>query len=41
MTVENEEIKKTMTMDKERLHALEAALDELHRKGKLCFLPIL
>ena len=33
MTYENEEIKKTMAMDKERLHCLEAALDELHRKG--------
>ena len=33
MAVENEELKKTMTLDKERLHALEAALDELHKKG--------
>lgn len=33
MAVENEELKKTMTLDKERLHAVEAALDELHRKG--------
>ena len=34
MTYENEEIKKTMSMDKERLHCLEAALEELHKKGK-------
>ncbi|KAH3726744.1 centrosomal protein of 290 kDa-like [Dreissena polymorpha] len=33
MTLENEELKKTMKMDKERLHTLEAALNELHRKG--------
>jgi hypothetical protein len=33
MTVENEEIKKTMTLDKERLHTLEAALNELHKRG--------
>ena len=34
MTTENEELKKTMTLDKERLHTLEAALNELHRKGR-------
>ncbi|XP_052811330.1 centrosomal protein of 290 kDa-like [Mya arenaria] len=33
MATENEELKKTMTLDKEKLHALEAALNELHRKG--------
>ncbi|KAL4233575.1 hypothetical protein ACF0H5_008256 [Mactra antiquata] len=33
MTAENDELKKTMTLDKERLHSLEAALNELHRKG--------
>ena len=33
MTYETEQLKKTMSMDKERLHSLEAALDELHRKG--------
>ncbi|XP_053396760.1 centrosomal protein of 290 kDa-like [Mercenaria mercenaria] len=33
MTVENEELKKTMTLDKEKLHTLEAALNELHRRG--------
>jgi len=36
MTTENEELKKTMTLDKERLHTLEAALNELHRKGGSC-----
>ena len=34
MTYETEQLKKTMAVDKERLHSLEAALDELHRKGR-------
>ncbi|PVD27873.1 hypothetical protein C0Q70_10448 [Pomacea canaliculata] len=33
LTVENEELKATMKLDKERLHALEAAMEELHRRG--------
>ena len=33
MTYENEQLKKTMSMDKEKLHCLEAALEELHKKG--------
>ncbi|XP_070190390.1 centrosomal protein of 290 kDa-like [Littorina saxatilis] len=33
LTVENEELKSTMKMEKERLHALEAAMEELHRRG--------
>ena len=39
MTYENEEIKKTMSMDKERLHCLEAALEQLHKKGKFKYSP--
>ena len=35
MTYENEQLKKTMSMDKEKLHCLEAALEELHKKGNL------
>ncbi|KAK7503000.1 hypothetical protein BaRGS_00005626, partial [Batillaria attramentaria] len=33
LTMENEELKTTMKMEKERLHALEAAMEELHRRG--------
>lgn len=32
---EKEELKSTMKIDKERLHALEAAMEELHRRGQL------
>ncbi|XP_055954901.1 centrosomal protein of 290 kDa [Patella vulgata] len=33
LTETNEEIKKTMGIEKEKLHALEAAMEELHRRG--------
>jgi hypothetical protein len=33
LTAENEELKSTMQVEKERLHALEAAMEELHKRG--------
>ena len=36
LTAENEELKATMKMEKERLHSLEAAMEELHRRGRSC-----
>lgn len=41
LTVENEELKATMKLDKERLHALEAAMEELHRRGEICLVTSL
>ena len=34
LTAENEELKSTMKVEKEKLHALEAAMEELHRRGR-------
>ncbi|XP_071113169.1 centrosomal protein of 290 kDa-like [Haliotis cracherodii] len=33
LTNDNEEIKTTLSLEKEKLHALEAAMEELHRRG--------
>ncbi|XP_005096015.2 centrosomal protein of 290 kDa [Aplysia californica] len=33
LTQDNEELKNTLSMEKEKLHALEAAMEELHRRG--------
>ncbi|XP_055888045.1 centrosomal protein of 290 kDa-like [Biomphalaria glabrata] len=33
LTADNEVLKKTLEMEKEKLHALEAAMEELHRRG--------
>ena len=34
LTAQNEELKSTMEVEKEKLHALEAAMEELHRRGR-------
>ena len=33
LTAEKEVLSNTLTMEKEKLHALEAAMEELHRRG--------
>lgn len=33
LTEDNEVLKKTLGLEKEKLHALEAAVEDLHKKG--------
>lgn len=33
LTEDNEGLKKTLGLEKEKLHALEAAVEDLHKKG--------
>lgn len=39
LTEDNEVLKKTLGLEKEKLHALEAAVEDLHKKGE-CSLPL-
>jgi len=36
LTEDNEVLKKMLEMEKEKLHSLEAAMEDLHRRGKQC-----